>query len=645
MRKIIAVLLCGLMLIFLSGNVFAQRSEKSEYADLFKKDSVIDIEINVDEADLADMRDNPKNEEYHAADITVDGITVPDSGLRTKGNMTLSSVADMEDSDRYSYRIKFNKYVKGQKLLGLNELCLNCGFSDASYMREYLSYEIMKAMGLNVPETVFCNVYINDEYAGFYLAVEALDSSYAETEFNDADEIGNLYKMEEGSSLVYKEDENYTYADLKVGKDTQATGLKKMIKALNEMPEGEKGDIENYLSVESALKYIAANTVLTNYDSYNNSMCHNYYLYEDRDGVFTVIPWDFNMSFGGRESDTTIGVDTPVSGGNIDNLPLIKNLLAVPEYKELYYGYIKEMMSYLEAFEDRVNELKTIIKPYVEKDTTAFYTIEEFEKATSKSGETTAEAVTESKALTQENPKENPRRGGGGFGNSISIVDCAAARLENLKAQFDGTAEKTTISNGGGFGGGFPGVNFERPQGGGRSNNGQGQGGDMPQMPDNFEMPEGFEPPANIGPNSEEGRRPDGNFVGPQGGGFGRNETDPNAVIRVHIDGHIIAFNENPVLSDGITLVGYRSVMEGLGAQVIWDEKTQTVTATKGDTTIVLTIGSDTAYVNGQAQSLLKAPEVVNGSTMVPVRFISEQLGMNVKWYEDTRLIEITSKK
>ena len=55
------------------------------------------------------------------------------------------------------------------------------------------------------------------------------------------------------------------------------------------MPEGEKGDIESVLNVDSALKYIAANTVLGNYDSYNGNMAQNYYLY-GQDGNFTVIP-------------------------------------------------------------------------------------------------------------------------------------------------------------------------------------------------------------------------------------------------------------------------------------------------------------------------------------------------------------------
>ena len=95
--------------------------EKKDYTEIFEKDSVIDINIDIDEADLSDIRNYPKNEEYHSADIMVDGIKVENAGIRTKGNMTLNSVAN-SDTERYSYRIKFNKYVNGNKLICLDEL-------------------------------------------------------------------------------------------------------------------------------------------------------------------------------------------------------------------------------------------------------------------------------------------------------------------------------------------------------------------------------------------------------------------------------------------------------------------------------------------------------------------------------------------
>ena len=126
-KKAISIILVALMLATnLISHATADNSSTTaltSYEVLFKKDEIIDIYIDIAESDLQDIYAYPKNEEYHRADITVNGIKVENAGIRTKGNMTLSSVAS-SDSDRYSFRIKFNKYVKGQKLWVLTNCVL-----------------------------------------------------------------------------------------------------------------------------------------------------------------------------------------------------------------------------------------------------------------------------------------------------------------------------------------------------------------------------------------------------------------------------------------------------------------------------------------------------------------------------------------
>lgn len=79
-------------------------------------------------------------------------------------------------------------------------------------------------------------------------------------------------------------------------------------------------------------------------------------------------------------------------------------------------------------------------------------------------------------------------------------------------------------------------------------------------------------------------------------------------------------------------MVPMRGVFEALKAEVKWDGATQTVTATKGNTTIKLTIGNNYAYVNGKKVALAAEAIIVNGSTMVPLRFVAEALGAKVAW-------------
>lgn len=140
------------------------------------------------------------------------------------------------------------------------------------------------------------------------------------------------------------------------------------------------------------------------------------------------------------------------------------------------------------------------------------------------------------------------------------------------------------------------------------------------------------------------GRGFGGGMGGMQGGMPGGRGNHGGDKVTVKVNGQEIKFDTDPVIKNDTTLVGYRAIMEALGAEVSWDEATQTVTATKDDTVIILTIGSLDADVNGKKHTLLKEPEIIGDSTMVPVRFISEQLGMNVGWDEAANLVTVDSQ-
>ncbi|MCM3715293.1 copper amine oxidase N-terminal domain-containing protein [Alkalihalobacillus oceani] len=102
--------------------------------------------------------------------------------------------------------------------------------------------------------------------------------------------------------------------------------------------------------------------------------------------------------------------------------------------------------------------------------------------------------------------------------------------------------------------------------------------------------------------------------------------------IAVFIEADRHQFDQAPVIEQGRTLVPLRGVFEALGATVKWNQKAQTVTAKKGDQTIELVIGKKQGKRNGQAYFLDVPPKVIHGRTMVPLRFISEALGYEVKW-------------
>ncbi|RJR26674.1 MBL fold metallo-hydrolase [candidate division WWE3 bacterium] len=115
------------------------------------------------------------------------------------------------------------------------------------------------------------------------------------------------------------------------------------------------------------------------------------------------------------------------------------------------------------------------------------------------------------------------------------------------------------------------------------------------------------------------------------------------AAPKVFVDGTALTYQVPPRMEQGTTLVPLRGIFESLGATVVWDGATQTVKASKGSTQIQLKIGSTTAYRNGQAVTLAVPGKVINGSTLVPLRFVSEALGADVKWDGPSQTITITS--
>ena len=98
-----------------------------------------------------------------------------------------------------------------------------------------------------------------------------------------------------------------------------------------------------------------------------------------------------------------------------------------------------------------------------------------------------------------------------------------------------------------------------------------------------------------------------------------------------------------PQIINDRTMVPLRAIFEALGASVEWNQETKTVTSTKGDTTIKLTIDSNTMYVNDNAVTLDSPACVVNDRTLVPVRAISEAYKTKVDWNGDTRTVTISS--
>lgn len=98
---------------------------------------------------------------------------------------------------------------------------------------------------------------------------------------------------------------------------------------------------------------------------------------------------------------------------------------------------------------------------------------------------------------------------------------------------------------------------------------------------------------------------------------------------------------EPPMLFKNRTLVPMRTIFEKLGANVAWDDTTRTITVKKGTTVITMKPGVASAIVNGQTVTLEVPSLIYNNRTFVPLRFVSQALGNDVKWNDQTRTVSI----
>lgn len=442
---ILAIIFTGIIM-YLPGTVDTEGSStKMDYeSKLFNKDSIVSIDIKADENDWANMLENATKEEYISCDVTINGATFSSVGIRPKGNSSLSMVAG-SDSDRFSFKFEFDHYIDGQTCYGLDKLVINNIQSDTTYMKEYMSYELMSYMGVKTPLYAYTKVTVNGENWGFYLAVEALEESFAQRNYGT--NHGMLYKPESmgargngmmndflnndnaqkpqgnfdnkmkgdmgdgfpgdfggdsrggfsggfgggtggGTDLIYTDDKISSYSnifDSEVFKGTDED-YRRIINALKNLNAGT--NLEKYINVDEVLKYIAVNTFVVNLDSYFSNMKHNYYLYEE-EGQLSMLPWDYNLAFAGFQSGSAgsavnFPIDTPVSGVELSERPMVAKLLEVDEYKEKYHQYLQEIVDgYINngTYEATISKVDSLISEYVKNDPSSFGTYEQYTAA------------------------------------------------------------------------------------------------------------------------------------------------------------------------------------------------------------------------------------------------------------------------
>ena len=481
----VIVLTLFLTVVFINGEslgVVPVMAQNGYASGLFDNSRVHSIDIVME--DWEGFLSTCENEEYSECTVVIDSEAYKNVGIRAKGNTSLSQVSAY-GNNRYSFKIEFDCYEKGRSYYGLDKISLNNIIQDNTYMKDYLTYQMMGDFGVAAPLCSYVYITVNGEDWGLYLAVEGVEESFLSRNYGN--DYGNLYKpdsmdmgggrgnggkfeqegMEEfldrrfedesgefpgefpgggpngeefperaqddfpgtrperpeagedmaafesrgpqerkdfedgmvpqfgdkpmGSDdvlLKYIDDEPDSYKNIFDNAKTDISDADKnrLIASLKKLGQGE--DIGSVVDVDAVIRYFVVHNFVCNFDSYTGAMIHNYYLYE-KDGKLSMIPWDYNLAFGGFEQQAdaeemvNFPVDSPVSGGSVSERPMLAWIFENEEYTEMYHQYFQEFLDTWFAdgdFEEMIKGVKEMIAPYVEKDPTKFCSYEEFEK-------------------------------------------------------------------------------------------------------------------------------------------------------------------------------------------------------------------------------------------------------------------------
>ena len=392
-----------LLLVLAITFMFGQTSEAQSTLktnDFYDTDKVREIRVRFQQKNWPEVLDSLRiyGNGHMICDIWVDAKKYQNAGIRYRGSRSFKV-----GSKRNAFHIKLDYINKNQNHQGFETIKLSNALRDPSMIREVLGYEIARKY-MHAPQANHARLYINDEYYGLFVNVQAVDDKFLNDSFG-SDENTFLKcspSLDDGKNR--QGCKNNVYASLEHEKDPSCYLSNYELKSkegwddlieLTDVLNNKTNEIDQYLDVDQILWMLAYNNVLVNLSSYSGQYSQNYYLYKDNHGKFNPILWDLNLAFGsfkntGQGSDLDITglqqMDPLLHAGSVSK-PLIKKLLAKPAYKKIYLSHLRTILfdNFVNGeYEARAKELqRNILVPFT-NDRFKFYTINDFNQSLTK---------------------------------------------------------------------------------------------------------------------------------------------------------------------------------------------------------------------------------------------------------------------
>jgi spore coat protein CotH len=368
-----------LVLLILSSLSFAYSQTGDK---LFDGSMVHEIKLNSTNSSIVkDLMNKHSNylfsegtKTYYEVQISIDGTILADSvGLRMKGETSFTETP----GEKKPFKIDINKFSVDQEYDGLKKFNLHNAQADASMLRDKLSYDLFREMGMNAPRVSFAKVYLNDEYWGVYSVVEQVDKTYLKENFGNKD--GNLYKSLSSGAVNF---ENMELKTNEIENDFSNLDLLKD-KIENTTDVMFEDTLRKYLNVDAYITSLAIDVLILDVDKYWQ-VGKNFYLYDNTStGKFEWIPWDYNLAmnyfFDGFNYDPNY--KEFVDNNFFESKTLIRRIMANENLKNQYLRNLCMLKEYFNTttLYDKIDKLKTLIEADVLLDTKKPYSNSEFQ--------------------------------------------------------------------------------------------------------------------------------------------------------------------------------------------------------------------------------------------------------------------------
>ena len=317
--------------------------------ELFASQTLQRLDLYVHSSDWSKLQQNFQENTYYPADLTWNGQTAHNVGIRSRGRGS-------RNARKPGLRVDFNRYASGQTFLGLKSLVLDNLGQDPSGIHETVATAFYARLGVPAPREIHARLYVNNEYAGLYAIVESVDRDLLARVFGaigtDVQNDGYLFEFKYqddwrfanlGSTLEpYKIRFEATTHETKSDEDKYRP-IETLVRLTNDTASERLAEtIGGLLDIPAFIRFLAAQTFLGETDGFlGNTGINNFYLYRlEGRNLHTLIAWDEDNAFWGPEFPIDV-----LWAHNV----LVDKLMAVPEYQALYSAEMTRAVELAEA--------------------------------------------------------------------------------------------------------------------------------------------------------------------------------------------------------------------------------------------------------------------------------------------------------